>query len=158
MSFNVSNLPKPANCPTNSVGDITIKTGPWCGVSAQLGSTDVSLNATDAMRACCRDAPTISLSNSCAIYCNALNQTTDQLMLCLSQNFGRAEGNTAGVTCSRKGSSSGNNKVTPHGAAKLVGSVVILYGISSLLTTGSWYVKPLPEKYLKPARDGIWLI
>jgi hypothetical protein len=56
------------------------------------------------MQACCHDAPVISFSGSCDIYCNALNQTTDELMSCLGQNFGANKGNTAGILCSRNGS------------------------------------------------------
>jgi hypothetical protein len=122
-----------SNCRTNGLSEIPIKTGPYCGVAAQIGSNNDTLNATLSMQACCLDAPIISLSNSCDIYCNALNQTTDQLMNCLLQIFGKNKGNTAGVLCQRAGSSGGTSGGSrtgmPIGAVKAVVLVMALWGI-----------------------------
>jgi hypothetical protein len=136
MTSSITSPSMMPSCSTNSVGDIPINTGPWCGIAAQIGSNNETLNATRAMEACCRDAPIISLGGSCDIYCNALNQTTDELMNCLGQNFGANKGNTAGILCSRKGSNDGSKKVTPPRLAKVMGLAVVLWGIASFLDSG----------------------
>lgn len=125
-----------SSCPPNSLADIPIKTGPWCGIAAQIGTKNTTLNATRAIQACCRDVPLISLSDSCDIYCNAINQTTDDLMNCLSQNFGADKGNTAGILCFRKGSSNRSKKVTRPLLIKVVGLVAVVHGLTLFVGSG----------------------
>jgi hypothetical protein len=79
------------------------------------------------MQICCRDAPIISIENSCDIYCNTLNQTTEQLMQCLTLNFGANKGNSAGILCSLN-SAAGRL----HSASKTAILVTMLLGIGSL--------------------------
>jgi hypothetical protein len=118
------------DCRPNGVSEITIKTGPYCGVAAHMGSNNDTDNATLAMQACWLDAPIISLSNSCDIYCNALSQTTDELMNCLLQTFSRDKGNMAGVLCQRAGSSAGSQTARPLGFAKVVVLAEVLWIIA----------------------------
>ena len=117
-----------ASCPANTVAQIPIKTGPYCGVAVQIGSNNDILNATSAMQICCRDAPIISLSHSCDIYCNAWNQTIDQLTQCLLLNFGANKGDSSGILCSSHSAAAAR----PHSASKIVVLVTVLLGISSL--------------------------
>ena len=76
------------------------------------------------MKACCGAAPIISIESGCDIYCSAINQTTDQLMQCLGQQFGAVMGNTAGVLCSPNAAA----VVKPHGMVKMMVGAVVLWG------------------------------
>ena len=96
----------------------------------------MAINATYALQAYCLDAPIISFSGSCDLNCNALNQTTDQLMDCLIRNFGANEKNTAGVSCSKKGSNNGFKSVTPPCIAKVIGLAAVLYGVAFFFAPG----------------------
>ena len=81
------------------------------------------------MNACCGTAPIISIENGCDIYCSAINQTTDQLMQCLGQQFGAGKGNTAGILCSPNAAA----MVKPQGMLKIMVGVVVLWGLGSLM-------------------------
>src|SRR5262249_43305012 len=120
-----------STCPTYTVSQIPIKTGPYCGVAVQIGSNDETANATRAMQACCHDAPIISFSNSCDIYCNAVGQSIEQLSSCLSLNFGADKGNTAGILCSSSAAAAATT-VRPHIVAKAMILAVMLWRIGSL--------------------------
>ena len=136
MATSISNSSSLLNCSTNSVASIPIRTGPWCGIAAQIGSKNVAINATYALQTCCHDAPIISLIGSCDLYCNALNQTTDQLMGCLIRNFGAEEKNTAGVLCSRKGSNDGFKNVTPPCITTVISLAAMLSGLAFFFAPG----------------------
>jgi len=133
LSSTLSSPSATASCPSNRVVDIPIKIdGGWCGVPVQIGAKNESVNATAAMQACCQGAPIISIENSCDIYCSALNQTTDQLISCLSLNFGALAGNSAGILCS----SGASPALKPYSSSKMVVLAIVLVGVG--LFTGSY--------------------
>jgi hypothetical protein len=123
-------LPTAPTCRADGIGEIQIKTGPYCGIATQIGANNNTINATLAMQGCCLGAPIISLSNSCDIYCNAVNQTTDQLMDCLLQLYGGSKGNTAGVLCQKDGSSIGSITAKPMGITKSIVLATLLWAIT----------------------------
>ena len=62
----------------NRVEEIKIKSRPYYSIALRIGSNKETLNATSTMQSYCLNAPIISLSNSCDLHCNALNQTAYQ--------------------------------------------------------------------------------
>jgi hypothetical protein len=86
-------------CTPQTVPALDNMTQPYCGIPL-LGSPNDTSNVSAAMRTCCLGTDFIIPEDGCNIYCSVVGQTNDQLMQCLSTNFGAAKGNTTGILCS----------------------------------------------------------
>jgi hypothetical protein len=86
-------------CTPQSVPALENMTHPYCGIPLLGGPNDTN-NVSAAMRACCLGANFIIPEDGCNIYCDVVGQTREQLMQCLSTNFGAVKGNTMGIPCS----------------------------------------------------------
>lgn len=78
------------------------KTEPYCGAAFEGSVT----NATNVMRSCCKGAPITNpwdANDNCTAYCDAVGQTTTQLMNCID-DLSRSFGNNLGMAECANGS------------------------------------------------------